>query len=333
MKTLLLFTLAVLCTVAGAAFGQAVPQSMMTEKEALVKSEARSYASLMNAKSKPASDPNIDVKYYKLNITITTAPNYLRGTVTMKAVSSVSNLSSVTLDLMNTMIVDSVKVGATRLAFSQQPTTFTITLNRTYGNGELVTIDIYYRGVPVGDGLRFSSHGGVPWVYTFSQPYGARDWWPCKDHPLDKADSVDIWVTVGISNKVGSNGKLVAVIDNGNGTTTYKWAERYPISTELVSLATTNYAEFTNWFKYTPTDSMPVLNYVLPEHLATAQIDLPKTIDMLRIFSDKYSLYPFVMEKYGHAEFGWTGSALENQTMTSFGFSEEWVLAHELAHQ
>jgi aminopeptidase N len=313
---------------------QFLPQTTVTEEKRFLDSEGRRYQILMDAMRKPASDLNIDVKYYKLNISITTSPNYLRGVVTMKALSVVSNLASVTLDLMNIMTVDSVKTGTAKLSFTQQPATVTIMLDRNYGNGELVIVDIYYRGVPGSSGFgsfTFSSHAGTAWVYTLSEPYGAKDWWPCKDHPLDKADSVDIWVTVDSAFKVGSNGRLVAVIDNGDGTETHRWAERYPISTYLVSLATTNYSAFTNWFRYAPADSMPVLNYVLPEHLASAQATLPLTVGMLAIYSDKFGLYPFINEKYGHSEFGW-GGGMEHQTMTSItGFGESLV-AHELAH-
>ena len=158
-----------------------------------------------------------------------------------------------------------------------------------------MSFEVNYRGVPGSSGFgsfTFSSHAGKPWVYTLSQPYGAKDWWPCKDHPLDKADSVDIWVTVDSTLKVGSNGKLVAVISNGDGTKTYQWAERYPISTYLVSMAVSDYAEFTNWFKYSPADSMPVLNYVLPEHLSNALANLPRTVDMLHVYSNLSAFIP-----------------------------------------
>jgi aminopeptidase N len=327
--------LAGMCCAFHWSFGQEfIPPQAETDEEALMKGEARRYERLRDAMLRPASDLNIDVKYYKLNIAITTSPNYLRGVVTMRAESKVANLSSVTLDLMNPLTVDSVKTGSIHLQFTQQPSTLTITLERPYATGELVTTDIYYRGVPGSSGFgsfTFSTHSGTPWVYTLSEPYGAKDWWPCKDHPSDKADSVDIWVTVDSTFKVGSEGKLVAVINNGNGTKTYQWAERYPISTYLISMAITNFAEFTNWFVYTPTDSMPVLNYVLPEHLSNAQANLPRTIDMLTIYSARYGLYPFINEKYGHSEFGW-GGGMEHQTMTSLNSFGESLVAHELAH-
>jgi aminopeptidase N len=328
------FLMVIICAVTQMMYAQVQLPSANTDEEALAKSEARRYEALMRAMLQPASEPNIDVTYYKLNLRVTAAPAYLRGVVTMNARSTTSSLTSVKLDLMNTMTVDSVKTGGIRLSFVQQPTTVTITLDRADTSGELLTMDIFYRGVPGSSGFgsfEFATHAGTPWVYTLSEPYGAKDWWPCKDHPRDKADSVDIWVTVDSTFNVGSNGRLLAIINNGDGTKTHRWAERYPISTYLVSMTITNFAEFTNWFAYTPTDSMPVLNYVLPEHLANAQANLPKAVDMLHIYSDLFGLYPFINEKYGHCEFGWSGG-MEHQTMTSAGNFSEGLVAHELAH-
>ena len=38
-----------------------------------------------------------------------------------------------------------------------------------------------------------------PAIWTLSEPYGAKDWWPVKDTPADKADSADFWITVSTS--------------------------------------------------------------------------------------------------------------------------------------
>lgn len=303
------------------------------DEQELYKSEARRYAGLMQA-DHVLSDTSIDVTYYKLDLSVTTSPDYLQGSVVMNALSRFDSIGTVTLDLMNAMTVDSVLMSGMPVSFMQQPTTVTITLDRNYGTNELFSVEVFYRGVPGSSGFgsfEFSSHSGTPWVWSLSEPYGAKDWWPCKDHPSDKADSADVWVTVNSAYKVGSNGKLTEVLDNGNGTKTYKWAERYPISTYLISVAITNYAEFSLWFHYSPTDSMEVLNYVLPENLGTAQNQLPRTLDMLQIYSDRYGLYPFIEEKYGHSQFGW-GGGMEHQTMTSLSSFGESLVAHELAH-
>ncbi len=310
---------------------------LMFDKQAFFQGELERQHRVLTAE-RTNSDTSIDVTYYKLDLVITTAPSYLRGTVTVNALSEVDALTSITLDLVNTLTVDSVLAGQTAVPFVQHPTTVTITLDRSYHHGELVVLDVYYGGIPSSSGFGSfvftTTPQGAPWVWSLSQPYGAKDWWPCKDHPSDKADSADIWVTVSNGLKVGSNGILTAVVDKGNGTSTWKWSERYPIANYLISIAVSNYASFSNWFRYSPTDSMEILNYVLPEHLTQGEANLPRTVSMLEIFSEKYGLYPFIKEKYGHAEFGW-GGAMEHQTMTSATVNAfaEYVVAHELAHQ
>ncbi len=302
--------------------------------EDFYETEMRALARQWSLVGQPDAEPNIDVTYYKLDIAITMSPNYLSGSVVVEALSLVDSLQEVTLNLMNSMTVDSVRMGDSAVAFQQGSSTMTIGLDHPYASGEHISLRVYYRGVPGSSGFgsfQFSSHAGTPWVWSLSEPYGAKDWWPCKDHPSDKADSVDIWVTVSQAYKVGSNGILTGVSDNGDGTSTWMWSERYPIASYLVMVAITNYAEFSDWFVY-GSDSMQVLNYVLPEHLTAAQANLPKTVEMLRIFSDKFGTYPFIREKYGHAEFGW-GGAMEHQTMTSTGSFAEYIIAHELSHQ
>ena len=81
---------------------------------------------------------------------------------------------------------------------------------------------------------------------------------------------------------------------------------------------------------------MPVTHYIYPESLTTTnKLALDKTTFMLDLYSKKFGLYPFIKEKYGHAQFGW-GGGMEHQTCTSLtipasGF--ETLIAHELTHQ
>jgi aminopeptidase N len=279
-----------------------------------------------------------DVTYYKLDLNLRTSPAGLGGSVTMIARSVINDLSFVTLDLMSTMTVDSVFVSGVRaVGVVQQTAYFTVPLNRRYSAGEYLTVKIYYHGVPGSSGFgsfAFQTAPGsaTPWVWSLSEPYGAKDWWPCKDHPGDKADSVDVWLTCDAQFKVGSEGSLIAVVDNGNGTRTHKWQHRYPIATYLVSITVSDFVEVSRWFKYTSTDSMLVLNYALPSAAAASASSMNVTLPMLGIYSDLFGLYPFIKEKYGHSHFGW-GGGMEHQTMTSLGGFDESLIAHEMAHQ
>ena len=313
------------------------PTSLFDQEEKkLIHAEMDRYSFRLDPQSlKSVASEWFDVSYYGLNLAITTYPQYLSGVVTIKGVCREPVSPMLVFDLMNSMHVDSVKVDGVLYPFVQEQASLNINLDFIFPSGQWFTVDIYYRGLPLSTGFgsfMFGTHADVPWVWSLSEPYGARDWFPCKDHPSDKADSADIIVTCDSAFKVGSNGKLDSVINNGDGTQTHYWQERYPIASYLISVAITNYEQFSNWYKYSPTDSMEVLNYVLPENIASALNNLPRTVDMLEIFSNLFGQYPFIKEKYGHADFG-RGGAMEHQTMTSTTTYDENTIAHELAHQ
>jgi aminopeptidase N len=278
-------------------------------------------------------DPFYDVSYYKLNLNISYSPQLLSGEVMVSAKSLVNNLDSVFLDLSDIFSVDSIKSNGPCL-YNHSKNKLVIFPEKPFSLNELFALTIYYHGTPITTGLGsfvFDSHNGQPSIWTLSEPYGASDWWPCKDTPSDKADSSDVWITCP-SDLIGvSNGKLTDVTDNGDGTKTYKWKNRYPIANYLISLAISNYDVYEAYFHYSDTDSMLVVNYVYPENLDELKPLLNKTLPMLDLFSKLFGEYPFIKEKYGHAQFRRGG--MEHQTITSIGTFTEGVVAHELAHQ
>ena len=279
-------------------------------------------------------DENIDVTYYKLDVALDYNLRKISGDITINVKSLIDDLSQINFDLQDAMTVHSVKLNGVDVSFSHQNDLIDITLNSTFSIGEEYSILINYGGTPGSSGLgsfEFSTHNGEPIIWTLSEPYGASDWWPCKDTPADKADSADIWITVDKSMTPVSNGTLQEIIDNGR-THTYKWHNKYPIAQYLISLAITNYALYTNEF-ITGNDTMTVYHYNYPERVNDLRIkDLNRTIDMLEIFTELYGPYPFLDEKYGHAEFGW-GGAMEHQTCSTMGGYYSSIVAHELAHQ
>ena len=56
---------------------------------------------------------------------------------------------------------------------------------------------------------------------------------------------------------------------------------------------------------------------------------------MLLLFTNRFGPYPFLREKYGHAQFARDNGGMEHQTITSMGSASltPTVIAHELAHQ
>jgi len=280
-------------------------------------------------------DSSINITYYGLNLNITYSPNYLKGIATINAKSTENGLTNFFLDLQDTMHVDSVLLNGSQIYFKHSLAKLEITLPRGYNIGEQFSVVIYYQGVPGSSGFgsfEFSSHNNAPAIWSLSEPYGASDWFPCKDTPADKADSSDVWVTCSNSLTAASNGTLQAVVDNGDGTHTFKWKNIYPIAQYLISIAISNYTVYATYYHYAPSDSMPIVFYIYPEDFNSAKPYLDKVANMIAIFSKFYGPYPFLKEKYGEAQFGWSGG-MEHQTMTSLGGFDEDLEAHELAHQ
>jgi hypothetical protein len=272
-----------------------------------------------------------DVRYYDLDLTFTPATSTVAGTVRMKATVTSGPLSSADLDLYANMVVDAASANGTPVAFSHIADLLTVNLDRAYANGETFDLTVAYHGTPLQGSFGFDVANGRQLIWSLSEPFGARSWWPCKDAPEDKADSVDVRFTVPTGLITASNGVRTQSTDNGSVAVT-RWRERYPIATYLVSIASYPYATSTQYYRYAPTDSMPIQFFNFPESVAGVTAVQNKVKDMIAAYATRLGEYPFIAEKYGHAQFLF-GGGMEHQTCTSLGAFNEFVVAHELGHQ
>ncbi len=274
-----------------------------------------------------------DAKYYFLDLDIDPSTDTVSGTVRMVAEVVTGPLSTVDVDLYTDMTVDGVvKTGGGSLSYTHADDILTVTLDRAYSTAEEFSFDITYHGTPsaTAGAFGFDSFDGHDMIWSLSEPFGARSWWPCKDYSHDKADSVDIWVTVPSDLIVASNGTLRDTVVNTT-TKTYKWHEQYPIATYLVSVAIHPYLMITDYYHYSPTDSMLVQHYVFSSHYGSVQTNYAKVPAMITSYAGYFGEYPFIEEKYGQAEFTW-GGGMEHQTCTSLWGWDEYLIVHELAH-
>jgi len=169
-------------------------------------------------------------------------------------------------------------------------------------------------------------------IWTMSSVFRARGWWPCKDVPSDKPDSMDICITIPADLIAVSNGKLRQVVDLGDKKT-YCWHEKYPIATYLVSIAAYPYERHYNEYRYANgLKIMPIEFYSFPGNYNQYSRINNLVDDMLRVYAGLFGEYPFVDEKYAQVDFLWSGG-MEHQTATSYGSRNEALFAHEIAHQ
>jgi len=283
-----------------------------------------------------------DVLHYDVSLSVDIPAHVLYGTVVIEADPAIPNLTELAVDLFDNMPIDAVRVDGVPAGFSRAGDVVTVSLGAPRQPGTSVEVSITYHGTPAFPGnplpFRWQTHGGVPMILSYSEPFGGPAWWAQKDDPKDKA-TFALHFTVPTGLIAVSNGLLESTVVNGDGTVTYNWRTNYPMSPYLFSIAVTNYQ---SWGQvYTALDgvtTMDVTYWVYPEHFADSQIGFGRNIEMMEYFASIFGEYPFLEEKYGIAEFQHPG-AMEHQTCTSLGQSwvrpdesRDWVIAHELSH-
>ncbi len=274
-----------------------------------------------------------DVTYHRLELSVDPAVRAISGVVTHHFTGLLA-LDTIEFDLAGGLVVSEVLRNGTTLDFVRSDDVLLVPLSPALMADQRDSLTILYSGVPPNTGFGSfvqSQHQGAPILWTLSQPYGARDWWPCKQDLGDKADSLDVWVTVPEGDRVASNGLLAAEIPTGDGRTTFHWKHRYPIAYYLVAFATTNYASYSDVVPLAE-GQVEVLNYVFPENLEAAEGLTQDLVPQMQLYSELFGAYSFADEKYGHAQFLW-GGGMEHQTMSFMGGFWYELLAHELAHQ
>jgi hypothetical protein len=272
-----------------------------------------------------------DVKWYDLDLAFTPGNSRVSGTVRVQAAVLSAPLTTLDLDLASNMTVDAVSSAGVTTGFTRLFDVLTVSLERSYAAGENVDVRVTYHGTPVAGSFGFTVANGRQLIWSLSEPYGARTWWPCKDAPDDKADSVTIRYTVPTGMITASNGTRLSATDNGVNAIT-RWRESYPISSYLVSIASYPYTQTLDWYRPSPTDSMRIDFFNFPETAPSAAPIQARVKDMLAAYAARFGPYPFFAEKYGHAQFVF-GGGMEHQTCTSLGSFAEFVVAHELGHQ
>jgi len=275
-----------------------------------------------------------DVIYQRLNFTVDPAVNYISGSVFSSVKFLKDNIAQLHFDLADVMTVDSVQYNQKKIAFQHSANKIGITLPSIASKSTVGSVEVFYHGAALQNGFGSfvsSKHNTDPIIWTLSEPYGAKDWWPCKESLTDKIDSIDVYITCPQQYKAASNGKLISDKISGQNRTAH-WSHRFPIATYLIGIAITNYQTYSDFLDLPNGKKIEVLNYIYPEYFATAKSKSAETLSILSFYNSKFIAYPFASEKYGHAQFGW-GGGMEHQTMSFMTTLDFELVAHEMAHQ
>ncbi len=282
-----------------------------------------------------------DVNFYFIDLEVSNLNAFVKGSTTINSTRIATEVDTFVVEISRYLLVDSVYFQETKENhFLQQGDLLKVIIPELHKKSNHYSLRVFYHGNSGSQGF-FAGISSVkaPYLnknvtYTLSEPFQARDWFPCKQNLKDKADSAWVFITVNSGLKAGSNGILTAITDMGNGKSRYEWKTNYPIDYYLLSLSVGDYYEYSFYAMLNATDSVLVQNYIYnsPSNIEKVIPQLDETAPLLRLFSEKFGKYPFAEEKYGHSQAP-MGGGMEHQTMTTMSSFDFGILSHELAHQ
>ncbi len=301
------------------------------------------YASIQ---PKPEEQQNYDVLYYDLNLKVyldsLIQKGLLRGTVRIVFKVEEYGTEKIILNLSQALVVDSVK-GAK--SFRQKKNFLQIDLEKKLEMGKIHSVTIYYHGWPRTYhkwiyGWKLAVHREAaqhqsPWIATMNPPYGAETWFPCKDDPGDKADSLRIVLEIPDTLQTVCNGVRVEERKIAPHRKRVVWKERYPIAPYLVAVNIGKFSVFRRMYHPSQGVPFPIELYCWPEDASNVNLIYQILFDIMDYYTTVLGPYPFQREKYAMVVHPGNGG-MENQTVTSvdkFSPYKMELYAHELAHQ
>jgi len=281
-----------------------------------------------------------DVQQYNLRLSLDPATAFIDAAVTITATST-AEIEQVVLDFIG-FDIDQVTFLGMPAVYQRQANKLLVNLPLAVPSGKEFVLDIAYSGEPV---IEASAY--VPFVfpigmiraddkslYVMSEPDGSRYWFPCNDHPRDKAIyRFELTVPDGMTGV--ANGKLIGqpkavpnAFPHGKDGELYIWEHNYPTATAFVTVAVARYERIDG----VSPNGIPLRSYVFPDQKEKFQSYETSIGEMIDWLSDQFGPYPF--EEFGYVMVRGLGASLETQTMVVLdeAMLNEETLVHEMAH-
>ena len=291
-----------------------------------------------------------DVINYDLEIGLSEKSDQIAGIANITLVLN-KNIKQIPLDFTG-LNIQSILINNSKAYYNYQEGKIFIESKKFKANQTLI-VSIVYNGKP-DDGLIIGKnvHGNRS-VFADNWPNRARFWFPCKDHPSDKA-SVSYTIHAPSKWKVVANGALIEkpkvsaenAIGSKGSRHTWKWKSNVPIPTynmvigaAEMDITTLGVASFA----FSPSSlrsdgSIEISNYTFPEDTEKSQASFARSIEMVNFFSTKIGPFPY--EKLANVQSSTRFGGMENasaifysQEAIAKGRNIESTVSHEIAHQ
>ncbi|MGH9747820.1 MAG: M1 family aminopeptidase [Candidatus Acidiferrales bacterium] len=296
-----------------------------------------------------ADDPyarsrDYDLQNVRTHLWLSAEQKTIRGEVNHSVSMLRDDVSQLRFDSVDLEIQD-VRVDGKPAKYVTNPTEVIVSLSHPAKRGERHEIFIRYTGAPK-KGLYFiypdKNYPQRPHeIWSQGESEDTHYYIPIYDYPNDRTTS-EMILTVPAAWKTISNGRLVGVKDEADGTRTWDWKQSEPLSTYLISLVAGEFVEQQDTWR-----GMPV-RYVVPRgEEEKIPSTFARTKEMLDAFSDRLDVrYPWAQYAQTSVD-DFVVGGMENTsatTLTSEGLvhprlaSEErdgsdGLDSHELAHQ
>jgi aminopeptidase N len=276
-----------------------------------------------------AGNGGYDVDHYYLRLRYRPGKDRLRGEATIHA-QATQDLSRFNLDFRH-LRISSLRVDGERARFSRRGQELRVTPPGGLANGADFTVRVSYGGHPHPitdpDG---SKEGWIPTddgAFVVGEPQGAPTWFPCNDHPTDKA-TYGFRVTVPKGKVAVANGTLSKRIPHRKRTT-FAWKQSEPMATYLATVTSGRFD-----VAHSRANGIPTYLAVDPREAEGAAGPLSKLGAMMRLFVPRFGPYPFAITGAIVDRAPSVGYALETQTKPVYDSApSEATVAHEQAHQ
>jgi aminopeptidase N len=291
------------------------------------------------------SRPGFDVLQYTFRIEFPArpAPDTIRF-VSTAVVRRTTSATVLQLDLVATLLVDSVQVNAGNVRFTRTGDSVGVTLPA--GAGDSLSVAVFYHGRPT-DGLIIGSDSAGSWTaFGDNFPNRARQWLAVVDHPSDKA-LVEWDVRAPATHRVIANGALLEETAEpapraATRMTRTRWRTQRPIYTAVMVIGVAPFAVVELGDTACGLGELPGCVrqsvWTTPTQRAVVPGNFGRAGEIVALFARLVGPYPY--EKLAHVSSSTRYGGMENAGAIFYadnlfrpGSPGESLIAHETAHQ
>ncbi|MBT4154638.1 MAG: hypothetical protein HOE56_03320 [Candidatus Marinimicrobia bacterium] len=295
-----------------------------------------------NAPSQRTRDREVDIHHIKIDVSVNIESGTVKGNVTHTFSPFSSSLDAFSLDAED-MTILRARLAGKDIGFNQANDKAYLTLNKSMSWEDTAKVRLDYTANPRKGTYFIKPDETYPekplQAWTQGEDMDNHHWVPLYDYPNDKA-TFEVSLTVEKKFTALSNGELVSVKNNKDGTHTWHWHEHFPMVSYLISYVIGEFEKVEDSY-----NGIPVNYWVYEENKHEALRSFGLTTDMMKYFGNRTGIeYPY--EKYDQViidDFMFGG--MENITLThntdrtmfdefaAPDVSSDGLVAHELAHQ